>query len=254
MSKQRGRTVEATKTSLTVLDVIAELGGEAETAEIANELPLAVSTVYKHLRTLENEGFITKFEGQYRIGSKCLELGGYVRRYDDIYRTAEADIQEIANETGELANLMVEEDGLGVYIHTARGEKAVNIDTSLGKRMPLNITALGKAILSTMTEERIDEIIDQRGLSRQTPQTITGRDEFDAELERIRDSGVAYERNQRVDGICCIAAPIAVEGKRHAAISITGPERRMSEERLQNELKDVIQRVANVIEINLTYE
>ncbi|ODR82178.1 IclR family transcriptional regulator [Haladaptatus sp. W1] len=254
MSKQRGRTVEATKTSLTVLDVIAELGGEAETAEIANELPFAVSTVYKHLRTLENEGFITKCGGQYRIGSKCLELGGYVRQYDDIYRTAEADLQEMANETGELANLMVEEDGLGVYIHTAKGEKAVNIDTSLGKRMPLNFTALGKAILSTMTEERVDEILDQRGLPRQTPQTITDRDEFDAELERIRDSGVAYERNQRVDGICCVAAPITVEGKRHAAISITGPERRMSEERLQNELKDVVQRVANVIEINLTYE
>ncbi|MGA9401331.1 IclR family transcriptional regulator domain-containing protein, partial [Haladaptatus sp.] len=89
---------------------------------------------------------------------------------------------------------------------------------------------------------------------RQTPETITDREKFSSELERIRNSGVAYERNQRVDGICCVAAPIVVEGKRRAAISVTGPERRMSEERLQNELKDVVQRVANVIEINLTYD
>ena len=254
MNNQQGRTVEATKTSLKILEVIAELGGEAETAEIAYELPFAMSTVYKHLRTLDNEEFIAKYDGRYRIGSKCLELGGHVRRYDDIYRTAEADIQEMANETGELANLMVEENGLGVYIHTAKGENAVNIDTSLGKRMPLNITALGKAILSTMSEGQVDRIIEQQGLPRQTQQTITDREEFGSELERIRNSGVAYERNQRVNGICCVAAPIVVEGKRRAAISVTGPERRMSEERLQNELRDVVQRVANVIEINLTYE
>ena len=74
MSNQQGRTVEATRTSLKILDVIAELGGEAETIEIVDELPIAMSTVYKHLRTLNNEGYIAKYEGKYRIGWHCLDL------------------------------------------------------------------------------------------------------------------------------------------------------------------------------------
>ena len=253
MSKQGGQTVGATETSIRILDTLADLGGEAETAELANELPIAVSTVYKHIRTLDKAGFVVRKDGRYRIGAKCLELGGYVRRYDDIYRMAKNDVQKMANETGELGNLMIEEDGLGVYIYTAQGGEAVNIDTDLGKRMPLNTTALGKAILSTMPEERIDEVIDRHGLPGRTPRTITDRDELDAEIERVRERGVAYERNQRVEGICCVAAPIVTPGRRRAAISITGPERRMSEERLRDELTEVIQRVANVIEINLTY-
>ena len=254
MDEGRGQTVGSTKRSIALLDAIVENGGEAETDELVEALPLAVSTVYKHLRTLEEAGFVTKRDGRYRIGSKCLELGGYVRRYDDVYDTARDDVRRLAMETGELANLMVEEQGLGVYLYTERGEMAVNLDTGLGKRMPLNTTALGKAILSTMNAARVDEIVEAHGLPERTPSTITDRDELAAELERIRKEGVAYERNQRVKGICCVAAPVVTEGNRRAAVSVTGPERRITEGRLHNEFADVVQRAANVIELNLTYE
>lgn len=254
MSQNGSQTVGATETSIDVLDAIKEMGGEAETNELAEQLSIARSTIYKHLRTLENEGFILKHNGGYRIGAKCLEFGGFVRRYDDVFQTAKKEVQEMANETGELANLMFEEQGLGIYVYTARGENAVNIDTGLGKRVHLNCTALGKALLSTMPEARIEDIIETHGLPRHTDNTITDRDELLDEIEQIRDEDVAYERNQRVEGICCVAVPITTDDKRRAAISITGPERRMSEDRLRNELTETIQRAANVIELNLTYK
>lgn len=253
MGKQEGQTVGATETSVVVLDAIADLGGEARTSELSDELPIAISTVYKHLRTLENLGLVAKRDDRYRIGSKCLELGGYVRRHDDIYATANEDVRAVANETGELANLMVRENGMGVYVYTARGDDAVNLDTGLGKRVPLNCTALGKAILSTMSNDEVDAYVDEYGLPERTPRTITDRGELFEELEQVRSDGVAYENGQRVEGICCVAAPISAEGKRRAAISITGPERRLSEDRLRNELTEAVQRVANVVEINLTY-
>lgn len=254
MKQDGNQMVGATKSSIAVLNVIREEGGEVETSELVDRLSMAQSTVYKHLRTLEDEGFVVKHNGYYRIGSRCLEFGGFVRRYDDIYQTAKKDIQEMAEETGELANLMFEEQGMGVYVYTAEGENAVNIDTGIGKRVHLNCTALGKALLSTMTEERIDKIIDRYGLPQRTNNTITTRNELMDEIDQIRNEGVAYERNQRVKGICCVAAPLTTEKNRCAAISISGPERRMSEDRLQNELTKIIQRAANVIEINIMYD
>lgn len=254
MGDHGGQTVRATETSTLLLDALADLGGEAKTGELADELPIAISTVYKHLRTLENVGFVVKDGERYRLGSKCLELGGHVRRTDGIYATAKGEVQEVATETDELANLMVREKGTGVYIYTAQGESAVNIDTGIGKRVPLNCTALGKAILSTLPDDEVDALIDEHGLPSRTPRTITSRDALFSDLKRIRADGVAYEQGQRVEGICCVAAPINAEGKRRAAISVTGPERRMSEERLRGELTAIVQRAANVIEINLTYK
>ncbi|RBI60372.1 IclR family transcriptional regulator [halophilic archaeon] len=254
MKQDGNQMVGATKSSIEVLDAIRESGGEAETSELVNRLSMAQSTVYKHLRTLEDEGFVVKHDGYYRIGSRCLEFGGFVRRYDDIFQTTKGDIQDMAEETGELANLMFEEQGMGVYVYTVGGENAVNIDTGIGKRVHLNCTALGKALLSTMTENRIDEIIDQHGLPQRTDNTITTRDALMDEINRIRNEGVAYERSQRVEGICCVAAPITTEKKRCAAISISGPERRMSEDRLRNELTEIVQRAANVIELNIMYD
>lgn len=254
VKSDRGQTVGATETSIRVLDAIRSLGGEAETKELVDELSMAQSTVYKHLRTLEAEDLVVKHDGRYRIGARCLEFGGVVRRYDHVFQTAKSDIQDMADETGELANLMFEDRGMGVYVYTARGENAVNIDTGIGKRVHLNCTALGKALLSTMPDDRIDEIIDRRGLPRRTERTITDRDALMDEIARVRNEGVAYERNQRVEGICCVAAPITTEGKRRAAISVSGPERRMSEDRLRTELTEIVQRAANVIQLNLAYE
>lgn len=252
VTENESQTVGATERSIEILDQIKELGGEAEIKELEEELSMAKSTIYKHIRTLENEEFVTRYNGRYRIGSRCLELGGYVRRYDNIFQTARNDVEKIAAETGELANLMIEENGLGTYLFTARGENAVNIDTGIGKRVHLNYTAAGKAILSTMSDARIEEVIDRRGLPRRTEQTITDRAALLDEIEQIREEGVAYERNQRIEGMCCVAVPLTFDEK-HAAISITGPERRISDDRLQNEFTEILQRTANVVEINHTY-
>lgn len=253
MSLNPSQTVGATERSIKILDLIKEMGGEADISDLDDELSMAQSTIYKHMRTLENTEFVTKHDGRYRIGAKCLELGGYVRRYDDIFQTAREEIQKMANETGELSNLLIEEGGMGTYIYTATGESAVNIDTGIGKRVHLNCTALGKAILSTMSDDQIEEVIDTHGLPQRTEQTITDRAELFHEIEQIRETGVAYERNQRVEGICCVAVPLTTDDERRAAISITGPERRLFEDRLRNELTDIIQRTANVIEINLVH-
>ncbi len=86
------------------------------------------------------------------------------QRYDGIYEVAKPEVSRMAVETGELANLMIEEQGYGIYIHTTSGDQAVALDTRLGKRIHLHKTAIGKALLSSFDDERVAEIIETRGL------------------------------------------------------------------------------------------
>ena len=244
--------VRATETSIRMLEGLIELGGEAGITELATHLSVAKSTVYKHLNTLDSSGLVVKHGDGYRIGLRALEFGGYAQRYDGVYDTARPQLRTMADETGELANLMFEEDGWGVYVHTTRGEDAVDIDTRTGRRANLHATGLGKAILATLPEERVEAIVESRGLPSVTEHTITEQAELFAELDEIRAEGIAYDREECVEGMACIARPLSTPNERPAAISITGPVSRVSGGETETAIRTVLEQAGNVIELELT--
>lgn len=143
--------------------------------------------------TLERDGYVIKEEETYRLGLRLLDLGGFARRYHRIYEIAKEEVASLAEETGEMANLVVEEKGKGVYLHRAHGLEAVRTDSYIGQRVHLHNTALGKAILAHLPETRVDEIIERHGMPSSTPSTITERDALFEELETVREEGVAFD-------------------------------------------------------------
>ncbi|MFB6223544.1 MAG: IclR family transcriptional regulator [Haloarcula sp.] len=254
MTKTKTDSVHATETSLTVLSGIKALGGRATLVELADSLEPAKSTIYKHLQTLEDNGLVVERDGEYRIGLRWLEFGGIAQRYDGIYEVAKPEVRRMAVETGEMANLMIEEQGYGSYIHTTSGDRAVALDTRLGKRIHLHKTAIGKALLSSFSDDRVEEIVEARGLPAETENTITDRETLFEELSTIRERGVAYDTEERVDGTGCVGAPINTGDRREAAISITAPINRLTSPGRKEQLIDAVKEAANVIEVNLAHE
>ena len=243
--------VRATETSVRMLEGIVELGGEAGITELATHLSVAKSTVYKHLNTLETSGFVAKRGDRYRIGLRTLEFGGHAQRYDGVYDTARPQVRKMADRTDELANLMFAEDAWGVYVHTSRGDDAVEIDTQTGRRAHLHATGLGKAILATLEDDRVERIVDRRGLPAVTEHTITDRAALFEELEAIRDTGIAYDREECIEGMACLARSLSVPSERPAAISITGPVSRVTAGEAEATIRRTLEEAANVIELNL---
>jgi len=248
MSDER---VRATETSVRMLEGLVELGGEAGVTELARHLSVAKSTVYKHLSTLESKGLIVRHGERYRIGLRTLEFGGYAQRYDGVYDTARPELRKLADETGEIANLMFEEGGKGVYVHTATGADAVGIDTQTGRRVDLHATGLGKAILATLEDERVAEIVETHGLTPATEHTITERETLFDELATIRAEGFAYDREERIEGMACIARPLSTPSDRPAAISVTGPVSRVTTAEPEGRIRETLERAGNVIELTL---
>jgi DNA-binding IclR family transcriptional regulator len=160
----------------------------------------------------------------------------------------------MSEETGEHANLMIEEHGLGVFLYKARGSDAVQLDTHAGMRVPLQTTALGKTIMAFRPRSEVEAFIDRHGLPQVTKDTITDRPELFDNLEEIRERGYAYDDEERVRGMRCVAAPITDEtGRAIAAVSVSSPKSRMQETRFTETIPEVVLRSANVIEVNLTY-
>ncbi|QLK26324.1 IclR family transcriptional regulator [Natrinema zhouii] len=253
MGKRANNPVKSVVTTFDILQTLRRLDGAGVT-ELANELSLPKSSVYNYLSTLEQEEYVVKDDGKYYLGLRFLDFGRYVRQRDDLYETARPEMESIADETGELVNLLVEEHGQGVYVCRTRGDQAVNVAASTGHRVSLHNTGLGKAILAHLPEERVDAILDGHGMSADTEHSITDRDELKSELDVIRDRGVAFDREERIGGLCCVAVPILDRDRRPiGALSIAGPTSRMKGERFETELPELLESAANVIELNMTY-
>ncbi|MFC6726171.1 HTH-type transcriptional regulator XacR, partial [Halobium palmae] len=170
-AKHPVRTTEKT------LALVEELmrGGPRGVTDLAAELEMGKSAVHNHLTTLRKHGYVVRDGERYRLGLKFLEVGGHTRKSMELYQVAEPEVESLADDTGELANLLVEEQGLGVYLLRSKGERAVDLDTYAGLRTNLHTTGLGKAILAYLPEARVEEIVDRHGLERATPRSVGSR-------------------------------------------------------------------------------
>jgi DNA-binding IclR family transcriptional regulator len=250
---QHEHTIGATARSFQIIEALQQLDG-AGVAELARHLDMPNSTVHDYLQTLTELRYLVKEDDEYHIGARFLELGGYVRDRMKLYHVADPEIKKLAETTGEHANLMIEEHGHGIFLEKSKGKDAVQLDTYEGMRVHLHTTALGKAILANLPDERVEEIIEEHGLPGITPNTITDEAELRDELVTIRDRGYAIDDEERVEGMRCIAAPICDSaGYPLGATSISGPVSRLEGETFTEEIPKQVLSTANVIEVNMTY-
>jgi DNA-binding IclR family transcriptional regulator len=247
------KPVKSTHKSLRILETLYDLE-RAGVTEIADELGMHKGTVHHHLSTLEEREYVVKDDGTYKLGLKLFEMGVQTRRLTPVYSIAKEDVDRLADQTGEMANLMIEEHGRGTYVYIARGDEAVRLDTKIGTRQYLHTSALGKAILAHMSRERREAVIERHGLPAETPNTVTDREALEAELDEIRDRGVAFDGEERAEGIRCVAAPITTNrDELVGAVSVSGPSSRMRGDRFEEEIADAVSDTATVIGINVSY-
>ena len=255
MTKDPGgspKTINAIDTTFRILEALAELDGAGVT-ELANHLGLTKGTVHNHLSTLRQRDYVVKNErDQYHLGLLFLDLAHHSRSRVKVFPLVKSEVDTLAEKSGELALFTVEEHGKGVCLYREHGESAVQTELYEGRRSGLHHSAVGKAIMAHLPDERVDDIIAD-GLSAETPNTITDPEELKRELEEIRERGLAFNREETIPGLVGVGAPIMVpSGDVAGAISIIGPAKRLDEESLQNEMAELVMRSANIIEINAT--
>ncbi|MFC7229781.1 IclR family transcriptional regulator [Salinirubellus salinus] len=246
-------TVKSAATLLSVVEAIRELDGGGVT-ELADHLDIGKSTVHRHLSTLQAHDYVVKEADEYHLGLRLLGLGEYVRERNRTYAMARPVVDQLAEETEERALFMTEEHGRAVYLYRSVGTHGVRTNSTTGTRRYLHTIAGGKAILAHLPAKRVDEIVDRWGLPPETQSTITDREQLATELERIRECGVAFNREECIEGLQAVATPVlAPDGTVVGALSVSGPAHRIKGEWLEDGIPDLLLGSANELELNLKY-
>lgn len=244
-----GYPVGAAATAIRVIEALAD-GGEMGVTELAAELDLSKSAVYKHLATLERLEYVIGEEGKYRLGLGFLSVGLAARDRLALYRTGATAVDDLARTTGEITNLMILEHGRGAYAYQAAAGRETPEWLRAGSRVPLHATAGGKAILANLPDDHVETVFDRRGLPALTEKTQTDRESLRRELGSIRDRGLAFDRGEHRPDWRCVAAPILAEGRSIGAISVSGPTHRMSGKTLEEDIAGLIVSASNAIEVS----
>jgi len=227
--------VKSIEAMFTIVEALKQLDGAGVT-ELADHLELPKSTIHNYLATLEQEEYVVKEGTTYRVGLRFLDLGAYARDQVEMFEVAKPELEHLASETGELANLLVEEHGKG-RTSTARAARWPSRSRATSARARRS-TAPDSAKLSPRTFPRSASSPSSTTTAcrpRRPRPSPTATSCSDA-LERIRDRGFAFDDEERLRGLRCVAAPILANDDVVGAISVSGPTNRLRDDRYREEL------------------
>jgi len=245
--------VNALQTSLEIIETLKEYDGCTLT-ELSTEIEASRTTVFNHLKTLEREGYVVRTDDSYRVSCRFLEVGAKARDHHDVYNVAREEVDRLAEETGEISAVLIEEQGRGVFLHREEGLKSVHIDSYVGQRIYLHGAALGKVILASLPRPQVDRIIDEHGLPAITENTLTEREPLYDELAEVAEQGYALDDQERLNGLRSVAAPIVDQGGAVlGSLSVAGPVSRIQGQQFHEELPETVKAATNIIELNITY-
>lgn len=255
MAKQEehGQRIESVEQAFTIIETLEALGG-ARASTLAEELDLPKSTAHVYLSTLHSLGYVVKETYTYRPSLRFLERGGFARQEVPLFPAARPHVDELSRTVGEVATLGIEEGGRRVLLYSSESHHGVFDNSPTGVFTPMHSTAMGKAILANLPEERVEAIIEEHGLPAATENTTTNRISLFAELDHIRHQGFATEDEERREGIKAVAVPVF--GGNHTvlgAVAITGPKNRLNRTADDVELAETIKETVNVIELRVQH-
>ncbi|GGL39024.1 IclR family transcriptional regulator [Halarchaeum grantii] len=250
MPEQSRRTVDAVHTACDILDVL-QTRERAGVTEIAEEVGLAKGAVHRHLVTLNNREYVVNEDGEYRLSLRYLDMANQVKGMVGNYDVIAGELQNLAEATGEIAQFATEEHGWVTYVYKSTGDSGIQTASSAGKREYMHSTSLGKAMLAEMDEERARDILADHEMPKKTEHTCTDAEALMELLSDVRERGYALDNEENITGLRCVGMPLTdSDSDVFGAVSVSGPVSRMTDERIDSEIAETLERSTNVIEIN----
>ncbi len=243
--------------ALEILEDLAQ-NRQAGVTEISQRLNLPKSTVHRLLSTLGSRDYVKQEHSaqKYALGVRVFEVGIAFLQEGNLLSKAIPVMKNLAKECDLMAYLAILDKELGdvVYLYIVENESLPGIRQPVKRRAPVHCTALGKALLSSLTEGEQQAIITKKGLPKLTKATITTREELRRQLAQIKKQGYALDRGEMHPQIRCIATVIRdIGGEAIAAISLSGLSQNKSFRQMKN-LANEMKEAGEEISRNLGYE
>lgn len=218
---------------LRLLEVLAESGDGLRVTDLSEKADLDKATALRLLATLEHAGYVAQAADTkiYQLTGKIVRMAQEVGHELDLRHVARPHLTALRDSNNESVHLGVRDGEQVVYVDKLESTRSIRLVSAVGQHMPLNTTALGKAILSAMSPEARESVLEKATLASRTEHSITDPAKFKEELELTARRGFAVDHGENEDNVICVGAPVTgPDDEVVAAVSVSGPFFRMKDQ------------------------
>lgn len=218
-------SIQAVENALDVLEALSEIDDDVRISQLSEKLAMNKTSVFRLLATFENRGYVEREErsGKYRLGLSAYEIGQKFLSRMGLLRHARPVVERLVRGCDEAVYIAVRRRKEVLFLDMVDTTQKVKIVSLVGKRYPLETTSAGQVLLSlNHTQDKTEAHAD-----RSAP----------GEYALIRRQGYAIDSGALGEGITSVSAPLfGGGGKLHGVLCVVGPEFRMTEETIQNQI------------------
>ncbi|WHH56897.1 IclR family transcriptional regulator [Petroclostridium sp. X23] len=249
------KAVQTLDRALDILELLATQKNGMGVTEIGNRVGLHKSTVHRLLNALGERGYVEKNTdvGTYQLGMKVVEISSIHLNSIELKTEAAPYLRKLAAETTQPVHLATFVDGEVIYIEKVETLNTIRMYSSIGKRVPMHCSAVGKAIMTGMADTEIEQLLKTRDLKQYTAETLSSIGQVIEQVREARKIGWAIDNQEHEEGIRCIAAPIYdYRGEVIAAVSTSGPKSVIAPEK-DNMISEYVVKAAKEISKRMGY-
>ncbi len=218
-------SIQAVENALDVLEALSEIDDDVRISQLSEKLAMNKTSVFRLLATFENRGYVEREErsGKYRLGLSAYEIGQKFLSRMGLLRHARPVVERLARGCNEAVYIAVRRRHEVLLLDMVDTTQKVKIVPLVGGRYPLETTAAGQVLLA-FQEPPERHVTD-------TAMAMVNQ------LARIQSRGFALDSGALGEGIASVAAPIfGGGGKLHGVLCVVGPEFRLSQEFIENQI------------------
>ncbi|MFC1581132.1 IclR family transcriptional regulator, partial [Thermodesulfobacteriota bacterium] len=221
-------------------------------SDISGKLELNKSTVFNIAHTLMDLNVLEhQPDGKFALGTRFYILGNMAGKRSEFLQIAHPYLERINKETRLSAFLGLRSDRQVMLIDKVDSANGIKLSSEIGMQMPVLAGAGIKAMLSQLSDYEIDDILDRTELKRYTPNSITDKAVYKKEILEVRDQGIAYDREEYIEGMVAFAIPVQANGRDlQAAIWAVGLTRQVPEDTVP-ELAEMLKGISEEIRYRL---
>ncbi len=229
--KLRARDRNGVQVIARAADILRALEGSdgLSLGQLARQVGLPKSTVQRIVAALDSENMVVSASpgGRLRLGPALVRIGHSIRF--PVAEIARPFLQELSQTTGETVDLSILDCDKAVFLDQIPGSQRLRAISAVGVSFPLHCTANGKAMLAALDTEGLNRLKKKIGLMAFTENSIRSWNQLEQQLRAVRETGVAYDREEHSMGISAVGtAVVGFEGE-IAAVTIPTPTVRFAE-------------------------
>ena len=229
--------VKSLNTALSIFELLISEGRYLSLAEISSQLDIGKGTVHRILATFRSRGFVQQDPDtrKYGFGIRMLEISSKINRESFIRSIMYPTLKELFHRCDETVNAAVLESNEVKYIIRFEPDRHLKVSFKEGTRLPAHTTAIGKVMLSLLSNEQLKKIYPRKSsFKRLAKNSIGSMEELLNELKKVRKKGLAYDYEEAIYGVHCVAIPVPnTPNGLVVALGVSAPKVRMTNNKIR---------------------